>query len=341
MSDDIRPFYIPLARRRFLQALATASAGFALPGYLAEALTLSPAVTQGPFYPLPRNIPLDDDNDLIHLNDHTSAATGIVTYLSGRVLDRNGSPIRDALVELWHADHAGNYIYDEDAARNPDADSNFQGFGQCLTAASGQYLFRTVKAGVYEGRARHFHLAVTVPGQSERFTTQTFWNEAARDEHGALWSVQNSDDGLLQSIADPAQRRSVVLDYHPMDAVTGAVGANYDFVAGFTPVEPVYPHTGSLVTAGAPVPGPSGGAARYQLTFPAYPGYTYEVYANPTVAGTAWGALPFALSPLGRIETNRYTATAEGSLSLYVEAKAFKGAYRVTFRVPGANTGTP
>jgi hypothetical protein len=45
------PFYIPLERRRFLKSVALISAGFTVPGYLAEALTLTPSVTQGPFYP--------------------------------------------------------------------------------------------------------------------------------------------------------------------------------------------------------------------------------------------------------------------------------------------------
>ena len=341
MSYEPKPFHIPLARRRFLKALALASAGFALPGYLAEALTLSPELTQGPFYPLARNIPLDDDNDLIYLNDHTSAATGIITYLSGRVLDSSGSPIKNALVELWHADHGGNYIYADDAARNPAADADFQGFGQFVTAASGQYLFRTVKAGVYEGRTRHFHLAVTVPGQTERYTTQTFWNETAFDENGRVWSVQNQDDGVLQGISDPAQQASVILDYATVDAATASVGATYDFAVGLTPVEPAYPNSGSLLTQGALVAGPSGCSPRYRLTFPAYTGYTYEVYANPTMAGTTWGATPFAMSSTGRIAANRFTASADGTLSLYVNAKALKGYYHVTFRVPGANTGTP
>ena len=61
--------HIPIDRRRFFKSMALASAGFALPGYLAEALTTSPIVTQGPYYPLASNIPLDKDNDLVQLND--------------------------------------------------------------------------------------------------------------------------------------------------------------------------------------------------------------------------------------------------------------------------------
>src|SRR5262245_51444749 len=123
-------FHIPVDRRRFFKSMALASAGFALPGYLAEALTLTPQVTQGPYYPLARNIPLDKDNDLVYLNDSTTAATGIVSYISGRVLDSSGNPIKGALIELWHADNGGNYIYLASASRNPSADANFAGFGQ-------------------------------------------------------------------------------------------------------------------------------------------------------------------------------------------------------------------
>src|SRR6184192_1916467 len=97
-------FCIPIDRRRFFKSMVLASAGFTLPGYLAEALTTSPIVTQGPYYPLANNVPLDKDNDLVQLNDNLTIASGVVSYLSGRVLTSSGSPIRGALVELWHAD---------------------------------------------------------------------------------------------------------------------------------------------------------------------------------------------------------------------------------------------
>ena len=87
--------------------MSIASAGFTLPGYLAEAITLTPAQVQGPFYPLVDDIPLDKDNDLVKINDHLTMASGIVTHVSGRILDRNGNPVRGALVELWHADSLG------------------------------------------------------------------------------------------------------------------------------------------------------------------------------------------------------------------------------------------
>ena len=136
-------FHVPIDRRRFFQSMALASAGFTLTGYLAEALTSSPIVTQGPYYPLANNIPLDKDNDLVQLNDNLTIASGIVSYISGRVLDSSGNPVRGALVELWHADREGDYLYSTSAARNPACDANFAGFGQFLTGSSGRFLFRT------------------------------------------------------------------------------------------------------------------------------------------------------------------------------------------------------
>src|SRR6059036_3452272 len=131
-------FHIPIDRRRFFKSMALASAGFTLSGYLAEALTLSPIVTQGPYYPLADDIPLDKDNDLVQLNDNLTIAGGIVTYLSGRVLTSSATPIRGALVELWHADREGDYLYSAGVGRNPACDANFAGLGQFLTGSSGR-----------------------------------------------------------------------------------------------------------------------------------------------------------------------------------------------------------
>lgn len=334
-------FHVTIDRRRFFKSMALASAGFTLSGYLAEALTQSPIVTQGPYYPLADDIPLDKDNDLVQLNDNLTIAGGVVTYLSGRVLTSSGSPIRGALVELWHADREGDYVYSAGVGRNAACDANFAGFGQFLTGADGRFKFRAVKAGLYNGRTRHTHVGVTIPGRTTRSTTQTFWNEVAKDLNGNTWAQQNSNDMVFTGITDTAQRASVLLDYTPVPGTTtGEVQATWDFVSGFTPVEPTY-NNGSLLLAGAAVAGPTDGNARYKITLPAYTGYTYEIYGNPTLADLGWRALPFSLTQTGVIDRNKHTATANATLSFFVEQKAVKGFYYVAFRVPGANTGTP
>lgn len=324
-------FYIPIGRRRFLKSMALASAGFTLPGYLAEALTLTPAQTPGPFYPLADDIPLDKDNDLLYLNDRLTPASGIVTHIAGRVLTSDGTPIRGALVELWHTDVNGNYTYNAGVGPNPAADPNFAGFGQFLTGSSGAYRFRSIRPGLYPGRARHFHFGITIPGQLRRFATQTYWSG----------EPQNASDGVLNSIPDMEQRNSVILTYSPVPgSTTGEVQAAWDIVMGLTPVEPTYPG-GSLILAGTMVAGPSPGSPRYRLSFQAYADYTYEVYANPTLGALTWAALPFSLTQTGAIDRHKFTATTNGSLNLFLDAKPTKGFYFVSFRVPGANTGTP
>lgn len=334
-------FHIPVGRRRFFKSMAAVSVGFTLPGYLAEAATISPTMTQGPFYPLAQNIPLDKDNDLVQLNDSLTAATGIITYLHGRILDSSGNPVRGALVELWHADHEGDYLYSNSAARNPACDSNFAGFGQYLTGSDGRYLFRTIKAGLYVGRTRHTHLGITLPGRATRASTQTFWDETTLDLNGQPWSTQNSNDNVYATIQSAEQKASVLLTYTPVaGTTTGEVEATFDFVSQFTPVEPTYPGSGSLAVAGELIT-TSTNARRYKITVPAYAAYTYEVYGNPTLADLSWKALPFSITETGAIDRNKQTITAEGSLTLYLAEKADKGYYYVSFRVPGANTGTP
>jgi protocatechuate 3,4-dioxygenase beta subunit len=337
-----RVFYTPIDRRRFFKSMASVSAGFALPGYLAEALTTSPIVTQGPYYPLASNIPLDKDNDLVQLNDNLTIASGIVSYISGRVLDSGGSPVRGALVELWHADREGDYLYSSSSSRNPACDANFAGFGQFLTSSTGEFRFRTIKAGLYMGRTRHFHWGITLPGRNTRSTTQTFWNETAYDLDGNAWATQNTNDMVYSGITNAGQRASVALDYTAVPGTTtGEVQTTWDFVSQFTPVEPTYPNGGSLVAAGVTVAGPIGGNPRYRISLPTYAGYSYEIYGNPTMASLASGTLPFSLTQTGAIDRNLYTATSDGTGNFFVEAKSAKGFYYVSFRVPGANTGTP
>lgn len=335
-------FYVALDRRRFFKSMAMASAGFTLPGYLAEALTVSPVVTEGPYYPLADDIPLDKDNDLVQLNDGLTAAAGVITYVSGRVLDASGNPIRGALVELWHADREGDYLYSAGTGRNPACDANFAGFGQFLTGSSGRFLFRTIKAGLYQGRARHYHWGVTIPGRQTRTASQTGWNEIAYDLNGSRWATQNTNDNVFATVSNAEQRASMLLNFTSVPGTTtGEEQAAWDFVSGYTPAEPTYPGGGGLIVSGALMAGPSGGNPRYRLNVPSYTGYTYEIYGNATMADLGWKALPFSLSQTGAIDRNKHTAASDTSLSFYVEAKAEKRFYYVSFRVPGANTGTP
>src|SRR5262245_9604917 len=130
-------------RRAFLRGLIVSTTFFAVRGAFAEALIRTPPQTEGPFYP--DRLPLDTDNDLLIVNDSSTPAMGEVTWLSGRVLDSRGEPVRNALVEIWQCDATGVYIHTRSGGNQTRRDRNFQGFGRFLTGSTGEYVFRTIK----------------------------------------------------------------------------------------------------------------------------------------------------------------------------------------------------
>src|SRR5438132_12925762 len=97
------------SRRTFLSGLAAGSALWLVPGAFADELLRTPAQTEGPFYP--DKLPLDTDNDLIVINDGLTPAVGTITYLSGKILDARGNPVKNAAVEIWQCDNNGAYLH--------------------------------------------------------------------------------------------------------------------------------------------------------------------------------------------------------------------------------------
>ena len=222
-----RQYEIP-TRRQFIHGAAVSAAGLALPafwkvpGAFAEALALTPPQTEGPFYP--NRLPLDTDNDLLIINDGITPAVGEITHLTGRILDANGNPLRNALVEIWQVD--GNGVYLHTADQHAQRDRNFQGFGRFLTGSSGEYYFRTVKPVPYPGRTPHIHFKVKRSGQSD-FTTQCYL-----EGH-----PQNDRDGIFRRL-DAQARKSVLVDFAPIKkSKLGELAAQFDIVIGVTPLD--------------------------------------------------------------------------------------------------------
>jgi len=209
-------------RRHFVSALAAGGAFFTQRGAFAQALTLTPAQTEGPYYP--NQLPLDQDNDLLVIKDNITPGVGTVAWLSGRILDRTGQPVRNAVIEIWQADNVGSYIHTQ-GALNGQRDSNFQGYGKFETSSNGLYLFRTIKPGLYPGRVRHVHAKVTLPG-GRSLTTQLY-----------VEGETSGNDGVLNGV--PAAQRSAVVK--PWTAIAGssigALAVNWDVVMDYTPAE--------------------------------------------------------------------------------------------------------
>lgn len=221
--------FITLQRREFLRRAVMGSAAFfTVGGAFAEELVRTPRMTEGPYYP--DKLPLDTDNDLLILNDKITPAVGEVTHLTGRVLGPDGTPLRNALVEIWQCDNNGNYIHTRGA--NPQKansrDGNFQGYGRFSTDTKGQYYFRTIKPVVYPGRAPHIHVAVSQGGK-RMLTTQLF----------VKGHPQNSRDGIYNGIRDAKAMANVTPEFKPVeDSRTGELAASFEIVIGLTPEDP-------------------------------------------------------------------------------------------------------
>src|SRR5271157_6024980 len=121
----MNPLDLWLTRRDWLRGgLGLGAAAFLTPGVFAEELARTPRLTEGPFYP--DRLPLDTDNDLVIVNNSITPAVGEITHLTGKVLDTSGSPVKDAVVEIWQVDNKGVYIHSADSGRR-QRDTNFQG----------------------------------------------------------------------------------------------------------------------------------------------------------------------------------------------------------------------
>ena len=210
-------------RRQFMTVGASVTAAALLPQWaFAEELTRTVRLTEGPFYP--DRLPLDTDNDLLVINENLTPAVGEVTHLTGRVLDLNGAPVRNAQVEIWQVDGNGVYLHTADAKRG-GTDKNFQGFGRFTTGSKGTYQFRTVKPVPYPGRTPHIHVAVKIKGK-KRLVTQCF----------VKGEPLNRTDGVLNAIKDKKSRDALVVDFKKIPrSKIGELQANFDIVLGFTP----------------------------------------------------------------------------------------------------------
>ena len=220
------------SRRRFLGrlglgAIAAGTLRLFEPGVFAEELSgriSTPRMTEGPYYP--DHLPLDTDNDLLILNNAITPAVGEITHLGGRILDRRGSPVRNALIEIWQVDNFGSYIHSHGTNRQTGKhDTNFQGYGRFLTGWSGEYYFRTVKPVAYPGRTPHIHVRVKL-NNKEALTTQCFIKGDPR----------NQRDGVLNDVENDAQRQAVLADFVPVaGSRIGELSARFDVILGFTP----------------------------------------------------------------------------------------------------------
>jgi protocatechuate 3,4-dioxygenase beta subunit len=126
--------------------------------------------------------------------------------VSGRVLDEDGRPIRDSLVEIWQANAAGRYLHKIDQHDAP-LDPNFKGVGQTFTDEDGRYRFVTIRPGAYPWRnhnnawrPQHIHFSLFGPAFATRLVTQMYFPGDPLLEF----------DPIFNSVSDEAARSRLI-----------------------------------------------------------------------------------------------------------------------------------
>jgi len=140
---------------------------------------------------------------------HAGPPLGERIVVSGQVVDSDGSPVRNTLVEVWQANAAGRYVDPVDEHPAP-LDPNFTGAGRCLTDGQGRYRFVTVKPGAYPWRNHenawrpaHIHFSLFGPSLASRLVTQMYFPG----------DPLMANDPILQSIPDQGGRDLLVATF--------------------------------------------------------------------------------------------------------------------------------
>ena len=177
------------------------------------------------------------DNDLTR--QHAGQPLGERITISGRVLDDDGRPVANALVEIWQANAAGRYKHEVDQHPAP-LDPNFSGAGRTLTDDEGRYHFVTIKPGSYPWgnhenawRPNHVHFSVFGREFTRRLVTQMYFPGDPLFEF----------DPIFNSVRDPKARALLVARFDlSLTQPEWALGFSWDIVlgrggSGTTPLE--------------------------------------------------------------------------------------------------------
>jgi protocatechuate 3,4-dioxygenase beta subunit len=120
-------------------------------------------------------------NDADLTRRSTGEPLGQRIVVSGRVIDEDGKPVRNSLIEVWQCNAAGRYFHAKDQHDAP-LDPHFFGFGKMLTDEQGVYRFVTIKPGAYPWRNHpnawrpaHIHFSLFGNAYAQRLVTQMYF----------------------------------------------------------------------------------------------------------------------------------------------------------------------
>lgn len=177
------------------------------------------------------------DHDLTCQHEGEPLGERIIVH--GRVLDSDGRPVRNSLIEIWQANSAGRYTHHGDQHPAP-LDPNFGGAGRRLTDGEGHYRFVTVKPGAYPWknhdnawRPAHIHFSLFGPSFRTRLITQMYF------PGDPLFG----QDPIFQSVRDPkAQQRMISAFDLETTEPEWALAYRFDIVLGGREETPMENH---------------------------------------------------------------------------------------------------
>lgn len=167
-------------------------------------LTPTPSQTVGPFF----HLGCTENASCGTLV--TDATKGERIRLTCRVLDGDGVPIPDAMLEIWQANAEGRYNHPEDSQRKA-LDPAFNGFGRLASDANGMCVFETIKPGRVPGndgtmQSPHVNVSVFARGVLKRLPTRIYF----------AGDPANAEDPVLGLV--PEDRRATLLARNAADS---------------------------------------------------------------------------------------------------------------------------
>jgi protocatechuate 3,4-dioxygenase, alpha subunit len=131
-------------------------------------------------------------------------ASGERVIIEGCVLDGDGAPVPDALLEIWQADGQGKYAGNGGGSEGSSVARDLSGFGRVATNEQGQFRFVSIKPGSVkdtEGREQAPLLLVSIfmRGLLTRLVTRIYFPDEPR----------NGDDLVLSLV--PVERRGTLI----------------------------------------------------------------------------------------------------------------------------------
>ncbi len=158
-----------------------------------------------------------------------AGVAGERVVITGKIVDGDGLPVTDAVIETWQANSYGKYAHPDDAQEKL-LEENFKGFGRVLTDAQGGFRLTTVKPGTVAGpdgkeQAPHITVVIFMRGLLKQLMTRIYFADEAANASDAVLSrvpmarratlmAAKSADGSLQwNVHLQGPNETVFFDY--------------------------------------------------------------------------------------------------------------------------------